>query len=117
MAHHAFITQLIVLLPEHPAILSILPCLLASSCTCSLLLQLFSLLHHSTSLSLHTSLLHILTAALQLPVSPPELLLAEGSSGRRPAPPTPRTLLPCRPPAGASPWSSRSSATPTTPPC
>ena len=80
MAHHAFITQLIVLLPEHPAILSILPCLLASSCTCSLLLQLFSLLHHSTSLSLHTSLLHILTTALQLPVSPPELLLAEGSS-------------------------------------
>lgn len=80
MAHHAFIAQLIVLLPEHPAILAILPCLLASSCTCSLLLQLFSLLHHSASPSLHTSLLHILTAALQLPVSPPELLLAEGSS-------------------------------------
>lgn len=116
MAHHAFIAQLIVLLPEHPAILSILPCLLASSCTCSLLLQLFSLLHHSTSLSLHTSLLHILTAALQLPVSPPS-----SSSPRGPlspsAPPTPRRYCPAALRLAASPWSSRSSATPTTPPC
>ena len=80
--HHAFLNTLLLLLPEHSVIVSLLPLLLSSNCSSSLLTQLFSLLHASASFSLHTSLIQIFTSSLLLPPSPPELLLAEGTSIR-----------------------------------